>query len=281
MQSEHEAAIVRYYSRAESSLGYRLFLGGARHMCYYPPGLRSWNLRRALREMEDLVGDRLDLPAGSKVLDAGCGLGHVARRLAENFDLDVTGIDLLSSHVTVARRLAARSRAGDRLKFEEMSYADLDVPDDTFDGVYTVESLVHAEHLDAVLGELYRVLKPGGRAVFLEFSRAPAEEIAEEARLAFSALNAIDDMPGFQQITHPMLPELLGQAGFTVVNVTDIIERIYPMLWFFAQVGRFPSFAGRVLHLDQLRVSSLSAINIWRYREELAYNVVIAQRPGP
>lgn len=278
MHTEHEEAVIRYYGRPESAIGYRLFLGGARHVCYYPLGVRAWRLHKALRELEDLVGRELELPPNSLVLDAGCGLGQVALRLAERFQLDVTGVDLLNSNVLGARRRTKRSTAAARLRFYEMSYAALDFPDESFDGVYTIESLVHAEDLRVVLKELHRVLRVGGRAVFLEFSRAPDEELSEQARASFSALNALDEMPGFQEITHATFQELLDDLGFSRIRNTNIIEQIYPMLRLFATIGLIPSAIGRVLHINKLMVSSLSAINIWKFREELAYNIVVAEK---
>lgn len=73
-----------YYDTLESRIGYKLFLGGTRHFGYYDPGtIWPFPLTPALRRMEDYLYTSLDLPEGAKVLDAGCGVGHVARHLAQ------------------------------------------------------------------------------------------------------------------------------------------------------------------------------------------------------
>ena len=73
-----------YYDTLESRIGYRLLLGGTRHFGYYEPGtLWPFSLAPALRRMEDYLYASLDLPKGAMVLDAGCGVGHVALHLAK------------------------------------------------------------------------------------------------------------------------------------------------------------------------------------------------------
>ena len=78
----HVDRLRRCYHRTESRWGYRLLLGGTKHFGYYDrPGF-ACGLTRAMRRMEDRLGTALDLPAGSSVLDAGCGMGSVALRLS-------------------------------------------------------------------------------------------------------------------------------------------------------------------------------------------------------
>ena len=279
MTNAYEQAIIRYYSRAESALGYRIVLGGARHVGYFPADAPHWRLRRALRAMEHLVGTSLALPPGARVLDAGCGLGQVAIHLAEQFHHCVTGIDLLKSNVRGARRRASRSREDGHLHFLPMNYHSLEFDDESFHGVYAIESLLHAEDLDAVAREFFRVLVPGGSVALFEFSRRPDGELSTQASAAFAALNAREEMPGFQQLTHGMLSSVLSDAGFVSVAERNLLPEIAPMLRFFALIGQVPRVVGSVLHLDGLRVSSLSAINIWQFREELSYTVVTARKP--
>lgn len=59
-------------------------------------------------------------------------------------ELEVDGVDLLGFNLERARRKAARRGLTDRLRFHCLDYADLPLADQTFDGVYTMETLVHA-----------------------------------------------------------------------------------------------------------------------------------------
>jgi len=96
--------LQRYYSAWESRIGYLLFLGGTRHFGYYQPGTKwPFPINSALRRMEDHLFKSLGLQPRAEVLDAGCGVGHVAMHLARK-GLRVHGIDIVSNHVKWARQ---------------------------------------------------------------------------------------------------------------------------------------------------------------------------------
>ncbi|KAI1763581.1 S-adenosyl-L-methionine-dependent methyltransferase [Hypoxylon sp. FL1150] len=59
--------------------------------------------------MEDKLAEALALSRGSRVLDAGCGVGHVALRRAKTHGLRIDAIDIVDHHVAMARRNAERS----------------------------------------------------------------------------------------------------------------------------------------------------------------------------
>src|SRR6266536_3092049 len=157
--------VIRYYNKTESRLGYDLVLGGTKHFGYYSKGDRPWDFRSALRRMEEKLAHSLELAPGSLVLDAGCGVGEVAVNLASRHGLRVVGIDILDFNLTEARKRARAEGVSRLVEFREMSYAELELPADHFDGVYTMETLVHAASAAKVLRQFWRVLKPGGRLV--------------------------------------------------------------------------------------------------------------------
>ena len=59
--------------------------------------------------MEDRLAEVLALPRGAQVLDAGCGVGHVALRMAQTHGLRVSGTDIVDHHLEKARRNIDRS----------------------------------------------------------------------------------------------------------------------------------------------------------------------------
>jgi SAM-dependent methyltransferase len=96
-----------------------------------------------------------------KGLDVGCGTGVLAARLAAA-GYEMTGVDPSGGMLDVLRRDAPQVTA------IEASGTDLPFEDDTFDMVLTVAALHHiAEPADVrrTLGEMVRVLRPGGRVV--------------------------------------------------------------------------------------------------------------------
>ncbi|WP_217213447.1 class I SAM-dependent methyltransferase [Streptomyces sp. AC550_RSS872] len=133
---------------------------------------------------EDLVSRSLALlriQPGEQVLDVACGTGHTTRRIAEQGAF-ATGIDLYPPHVAQAVQ-----RHGDRprIRFLQADATDLrsapaSFGNAAFDKVHCLEAAFHfgPDGRRAFLEETYRLLKPGGRLVLVDFAWAtgdPAE----------------------------------------------------------------------------------------------------------
>ena len=111
-------------------------------------------------------------PAGARVLEVGCGPGHLSIRLARRYGLDVTGVDLDPAMVARASANAGRGRAGAggpevgrQPSFVVGDAAALAFPDASFDLVVSTLALHHWADPAAGLAEIGRVLRPGGRAL--------------------------------------------------------------------------------------------------------------------
>lgn len=103
------------------------------------------------------------------VLDISCGVGTVAARLAAR-GYAVTGVDSVGHLVDVARRRHGGHTPS--LRFENVDVAVALVPGaGTFDAVLSMHTLYWHPRPDAVLSACRRLLKPGGHAVFLTYSR--------------------------------------------------------------------------------------------------------------
>lgn len=115
----------------------------------------------AIWPQESELFRRYGLEGPLRVLDAGCGTGEIAARLAEFYpESRVLGVDILDQHLDYARRRHAR--LAERLAFEHRSVFELGLPGGSFDLTvcrHVVQSIPHEER---VLAELARVTKPGG-----------------------------------------------------------------------------------------------------------------------
>jgi sterol 24-C-methyltransferase len=90
--------------------------------------------------MEDHLYNSLGLPPGSRVLEARCGVGHVALRFARK-GLRVYGIDGVENHVRWAEEGIRMHGQENNVKVRLMDYHHLDgLADESFDRVYTMET---------------------------------------------------------------------------------------------------------------------------------------------
>src|SRR3989475_1298038 len=106
----------------------------------------------ALRLLQNAV------PTGSKILDVGCGAGVFTVELIQH-GYDVWGIDLSEAMIKYVCETSGiqRFRVGD---IENLEFAD-----NTFDAVTCLGVIEYLDRDEAALREIWRVLKPGGKAV--------------------------------------------------------------------------------------------------------------------
>ncbi len=93
---------------------------------------------------------------GERILDLGCGDGQLTARIAAE-GVDIRGIDASAAMVAAARQ---RGIAADEAIAEQLPFSDA-----TFDAVFSNAALHWVRGQDAMMSEVHRVLKPGGRFV--------------------------------------------------------------------------------------------------------------------
>ncbi|MDI3389049.1 methyltransferase domain-containing protein [Streptomyces sp. B-S-A8] len=119
------------------------------------------------RTVERMAG-KLPLSEDSVVLDLGSGYGGSARLLAERYGCKVLALNLSEVENQRHRQLNAARGLTDRIEvvdgsFENIPYGDADV-----DVVWSQDAFLHSGNRAAVLREIARVLKPGGRLIFTD-----------------------------------------------------------------------------------------------------------------
>jgi SAM-dependent methyltransferase len=107
---------------------------------------------------------------GARVLEVGCGPGHLSARLAHH-GFDVTGLDLDPAMIAHAQANTDRAanRGGRQPSFLVGDVAALAFPDRSFDLVVSTLSMHHWADPAAGLAEIGRVLRPGARALIWDF----------------------------------------------------------------------------------------------------------------
>jgi demethylmenaquinone methyltransferase / 2-methoxy-6-polyprenyl-1,4-benzoquinol methylase len=124
------------------------------------------------RRWRERAADRAQVGPGGRALDACCGTGDLTLELARRVGPDghVVGCDFSEPMLARARAKAARASAG-QVSFERADALDLPYETASFDAVTVGFGVRNFADLDRGLGELVRVLRPGGRLVVLEITQ--------------------------------------------------------------------------------------------------------------
>lgn len=105
---------------------------------------------------------------GRKLLEVGCGAGIDLVRFARA-GVDVTAIDLSQTSIELARKNIEQN--GLTADLHVMNGECMDFPDNTFDVVYAHGVLQYTADTGKMVGEIHRVLKPGGEAIMMVYNR--------------------------------------------------------------------------------------------------------------
>ena len=280
-------SLQSYYGALESRIGYKLFLGGTRHFGYYQPGTKwPFPINAALRRMEDHLFESLEQKPGAKVLDAGCGVAHVAMHMARK-GLRVQGIDVVSKHVQWGQQGVQAQGLQNAVNIRLMDYHHLDnFGDGSFEGVYTMETLVHATDAEKVLGEFFRVLEPGGSIALYEYDHsdldAAPKDFPKDIIESVQQINKRASMPSNASFTQGVLERMLENQGFQDVVVKDLSENVKPMMRLFFLVAYIPYFFICLLGLQAWFVNTEAGVQGYRVlrRGLWRYIAVTAKKPS-
>ncbi len=158
------------------------------------------------------------LGPGERVLDVACGTGVVARLAADQVGAagHVTALDVNPGMLAVARSVSSQAA----IEWREGAAEDMQLPDAAYDAALCQMGLQFFADKGAALGELYRVLAPGGRLVvnvpgpmppvFQILQRGIGDHVSPEIAKFMSVVFSLDDARE--------LEELIAGSGFREVS---------------------------------------------------------------
>lgn len=165
-----------------------------------------------------------------KVLDVAGGTGDVALRIVErSAAADVTVVDINPAMLSVGRRRAEERRLGRRIQFVDGNAEALPFQSGQFDSVTIAFGIRNVPRIEEALGEAFRVLRPGGRLLVLEFSRVDV-----------AVLDRAYELYSFNII--PALGDLVAGEGDAYRYLVESIRR-FPSQERFAEMLRQADFA--------------------------------------
>jgi arsenite methyltransferase len=151
-------------------------------------------------------------PDGARVLDIGCGTGAQSRTLARWPGVGaVVGVDQLAPFIAHARELAADVP---NVSFEQSDARELPFGDGEFDVVVLHTLLTHVPGTEAVLGEVRRVLKPGGQAAIYDGDFTTMSVATMDHDPLQACIDAFVDGNVNDRWLVRRLPAMLRAAGF-------------------------------------------------------------------
>ena len=163
--------------------------------------------------------DAMPIDSARSVLDLGCGTGVVARAIGRRkaFTGRVTGIDRSSYLIDSAAKLAAQEGLGSTVAFVAGDSHSLDLPSAAFDAVIAHTLLSHVEDPGAVMKEIARLLKPGGKVGifdgdFASFTYGMDDDPAKAKAVAEAIVQAVATNPTVMR----EMPKLLRASGLAL-----------------------------------------------------------------
>jgi phosphoethanolamine N-methyltransferase len=168
----------------------------------------------------ELIG-YLELDPGSRVLDAGCGLGGSAFVMARDYGLQVDGLDLSRNMLRLANKKLAEHELESLVSLQYGDCLDLD-HEDYYDAVYSRDVFLHIEDKEQLFAVLFRALRPGGKLLFTDYC-------CGEKPWSESFSSYVADR-GYTLHTPREYSELVSSAGFVDTCSDDITERFVSIL---------------------------------------------------
>ncbi len=163
------------------------------------------------------LGRLAGLAEGTRVVDVGCGIGGPARAMAHHFGCDVVGVDLSEAFCEAAARLNERTGLGSKVRIRHGSALDLPLENGWADVVWMQHVAMNIRDKEALLREVRRVLRHGGRLALHEVFAGPLPE--EHFPVPWA---------GGPEMSFLISPEeargLLEAAGFRIESWQDVTE---------------------------------------------------------
>lgn len=217
--------VVDYYDQTE--IDYRLIwhLSSEMAMHYGFWDRKVSNLKQALQRENQVLSFMAQIKKSDIVLDAGCGVGGSSIYLAKKIGCRVMGITLSQKQAETASANALRNKVDHLTDFQVMDFTDTKFKEASFDVVWAIESVCHAQNKAKFVKESFRLLKKGGRLILADGFADKSNYLGKEKEwmekwLTGWGVDFLEVADNFKKY--------LTEAGFKKISFKDVTWRVMP-----------------------------------------------------
>lgn len=179
---------------------------------------RSWR-KRAVR--------KLNPPEGARLLDLACGTGDfalAAMRYCKSIG-SIVGVDFSENMLAIARKKYEQREIGIPYEFQFGDARDLPLEDESVDAITIAFGIRNVVDVPKALREMHRVLRPGGRAMILEFSTPQGRVFGPLFHWYFrNVLPLIGGLISGKRSAYEYLPKSVG-TFYTTEQLVELMEQ--------------------------------------------------------
>lgn len=179
-------------------------------------------LRDQASTLVELLHSDTVYPPGSRVLEAGCGVGAQTLPLARNSpDALITSIDISEKSVAEAKR-KVQAAGLENVHLQQEDIFDLPFAENSFDHIFVCFVLEHLREPEAALQKLKKCLQSGGTITVIEGDHGSTYFYpnSDDARTAINCQVELQSRAGGNALIGRQLYPLLAGAGFSSVRVS-------------------------------------------------------------
>jgi cyclopropane fatty-acyl-phospholipid synthase-like methyltransferase len=208
---------------------------------------------------------------GMRLLELGCGSGAAADYLARRRNIEIVCVTNSPLQADICRRKFAKFEG--RVRVLVIDFDDLDLPSESFDAIYALESIGYTKNLDAWLARCWRMLKPGGRLLI----RSPGSLDHCRHEDDYRNVTAFFDNWRYNFLGANVLVHKTRELGFNPIHYRRLPFWAWGLTWNFIQ--RLLLWKFRLKMRTFIELESI----IWRTSKVFvfgnAYNTVLATKP--
>jgi cyclopropane fatty-acyl-phospholipid synthase-like methyltransferase len=250
------------------------------HYGFWKKGINTF--AQALQAVNDEIIELANINEKHTVLDAGCGVGGSSTYIAKKTNCKAIGITLNESQKLEAEQNAVNRKVENNCSYEMMNYCHTAFDEETFDTIWGVESICHATDKREFLQEAYRLLKPNGTLIVIDFFK---EENINDKQYTYLKkwlhAWAIDDL----ETTNSFMQKAKN-VGFTNVQNIDKTEEVKPSarkIYYYALLGWIGTKWYTLFHKNAThfgRVHAMSGIVQYKSLKQKLWNyqIIVAKK---